>query len=609
MRKMPICNIALKPPVFDIPRSALFAFVLLSSTAPVSAQLRDEALLGDRLVVPGERIGNLRLSPPLSHIISSIGDAPNKESAGPSWPASTYHSWEREGVAVIANNDTGNILWISVESGRPTRWERATTREGMGIGATGAQLIAGLGTPSREFMDQSGKSVYFDQKGVRFFLATTGPQAGRVVGVRVVWPHATLGDGVIVPGERIGALALDVSLDEALKIVGGGFAKHQAGEITNYNWLHRGIRISAKDNQILGMAVLSTPFLEGAGVKYATADGLRIGNTEADVVAVLGEPPARSKDGSAQWLIYRAKGIAFGVDGQSRVGVVEIIPNQQSYGRIIWYTLIGALVVLLTAAQYASKYHNVVGLTWIMRIATPLMWVIFGLAILAVAVELIGFLDKPFGWAALLVGAAVMGLFAFSKRNTHRRLLNPLQALLEPQAMEMKLAGIFGDASHLAGRYGGHAVRISLKERDEDGPSEFAIAMALNVPALFEIRRRSSRDVLRNIFGTPFHIGDAAMDDNYVVTTPQLDSGDLERMQLAACLRSPATRESIESLLGRLGAMRIEARPGWDQRPQEKISTQLMGVYSPYEKSDVSAEKVRDVLVALQAFGIALQYK
>ena len=308
-------------------RTAPFTLLLLSLAAPVPAQQRDEVVLGDRLIVPGERIGNVRLSATLSHIASNLGEASNREPGGP-WPGSTYYGWEREGLAVVAANDTGTILWISVEAGRPARWERAATREGVGIGATAQQVTAALGTPSREFMDHNGKSIYFDQRGVRFFLATTGPQAGRVAGVRVVWPHTTLGDGVIVPGERIGSLEFGVSLDNALTMVGGGATTHQAGGATIYTWLHRGIRITAKNDQIFAVGVLSTPFLEGAGVKYATAEGLRIGNTEADVVAALGAPPARNTDGSAQWLIYRAKGIAFGVDRQSRVGVIEIIPRQ-----------------------------------------------------------------------------------------------------------------------------------------------------------------------------------------------------------------------------------------------------------------------------------------
>lgn len=307
--------------LFMVRACALIALFVLALPAPLWGQGAREAALGDLLIVPGERIGGLRLAGSLSDIISILGDPTGQQRSPPSiYQYSTYYVWKLSGVTVVADDATGQILRIEVLADSSYGWAKVATRERVGIGVTKAQLTAALGEPTWEFRDGAGESIYFDRLGIRFFMATTGHETGRAVAVRVVWPHVMVGDGLIVPGERISSVTLRMTPDEIVRTLGGGNTKYQKLGVADYTWPHRGLRILAIGQRVQAIGVFSSFYVEGAGIKYATADGVAIGSSDAHVLQVWGEPFARRKEEhTSVWWSYPSRGIAIGFDARSRV--------------------------------------------------------------------------------------------------------------------------------------------------------------------------------------------------------------------------------------------------------------------------------------------------
>lgn len=142
-------------------------------------------LLGDRLIVPGERIGSLRLDGKLDEVTKIIG--PGIPRGRGLRDGTTTHTWDPIGLWLIGDNATGNILWISVETGE-NPWGELSTREGLRLGSSEEEVLAAMGKPPRTVSDGFAKSLYFDQQGIRFTFPSRGPMAGKVGALRVVLP-------------------------------------------------------------------------------------------------------------------------------------------------------------------------------------------------------------------------------------------------------------------------------------------------------------------------------------------------------------------------------------------------------------------------------------
>ena len=146
-------------------------------------------LLGDRLIVPGERIGRLELGDKLEEVVSLLGTGVSRGQGFQS--GTTAHTWDPIGLWLIADDSTGVILWISVEGGpsaSPNFWIELATREGLRLGSTEEEVLAVMGNPARTASDGVAKSLHFDQRGIRFTLPLRGPMAGKVAALRVVPP-------------------------------------------------------------------------------------------------------------------------------------------------------------------------------------------------------------------------------------------------------------------------------------------------------------------------------------------------------------------------------------------------------------------------------------
>jgi len=158
-----------------------------------SAFQRSQAgkLLGDRLIVPGERIGQVRLGDELEEVFRALGKGASRGQGFRE--GTTTYTWDSIGLWLIADDITAEIIWISVEGGSPASpnsWVQLSTREGLRLGSAEEEVLAAMGKPSRAVSDGFARSFYFDQQGIRFTLPTTGPLAGKVAALRVVPPVA-----------------------------------------------------------------------------------------------------------------------------------------------------------------------------------------------------------------------------------------------------------------------------------------------------------------------------------------------------------------------------------------------------------------------------------
>ncbi len=146
-------------------------------------------LLGDKRIVPGERVGQLRLGDKLEEVVSILGSGVPRGQGFQ--PGTTAYAWDPTGLWLIADDTTGAVLWISVEGGpvaNPHAWVELATREGLRLGSTEEEVLAAMGKPARTVSDGVAKSLYFDRQGIRFTLPLRGPMAGKVAALRVVPP-------------------------------------------------------------------------------------------------------------------------------------------------------------------------------------------------------------------------------------------------------------------------------------------------------------------------------------------------------------------------------------------------------------------------------------
>lgn len=146
-------------------------------------------LLGDKRIVPGERIGQLKLGDKLEGVGGVLGKGVPR---GPEFrDGTTTYTWDPIGLWLVADDATGHIIWISVERGpatNPHAWVELATRDGLRLGSTEEEVLAAMGKPARTVSDGVAKSLYFDRQGIRFTLPIRGPMAGKVAALRVVPP-------------------------------------------------------------------------------------------------------------------------------------------------------------------------------------------------------------------------------------------------------------------------------------------------------------------------------------------------------------------------------------------------------------------------------------
>jgi hypothetical protein len=122
-----------------------------------------------------------------------------------------------------------------------------------------------------------------------------------------------LGDGVVVPGQRVGPLRLTMPLPQIIETVGPGYKREEFKEekIILYEWRAQGIWVS-QDTRTMALRVISA---FGADSRYHTDRGVRLLELFSRAEKVYGKDYKRweFKEEKVILIRYAALGLQFGL--------------------------------------------------------------------------------------------------------------------------------------------------------------------------------------------------------------------------------------------------------------------------------------------------------
>jgi Flp pilus assembly protein TadD len=279
----------------------------------------------DQLIVPGERIGPLRLDAKVGEIVKLLGPGTLRPGG---WSFSKMQTWDAMGLWIDFDPGTGNVLWIGTEASSSSPWAEYSTPEGIRSGARRDDVLAAMGSPERTVSAAGLTSFYYDSRGLRLTFADTGPHAGTVREIRVVWPSVPRGDTLIVPGKRISTVEGGMPIDRVLTQLGGGYHRGESAPGFHvYYWPHLALSVVETGGHVISLRAARHKPADALGIRYAAADNLGEGSALADVKRTFGEPQRTQsvpgKDGLNS-LIYDSWGIAFALDHEQKVRLVDV---------------------------------------------------------------------------------------------------------------------------------------------------------------------------------------------------------------------------------------------------------------------------------------------
>lgn len=89
---------------------------------------------------------------------------------------------------------------FSIDTSGSNPWAEYSTPEGIQLGTRQQDMVSVMGPPERTVTGGGFTSFYYDRRGIRFTLYDTGPLAGKVGSMRVVWPSIPQGDTACIQG-------------------------------------------------------------------------------------------------------------------------------------------------------------------------------------------------------------------------------------------------------------------------------------------------------------------------------------------------------------------------------------------------------------------------
>ncbi|MGM9991795.1 MAG: hypothetical protein ACI376_02960 [Candidatus Bruticola sp.] len=128
----------------------------------------DRPLLGDRIIVPGTRVGSIKIGTPLSTVSNSWGNADNVTPMG---QGRNLHRYKEEAIGLIINPQQ-IIEGVVMETGD------FITKEGVKVGSSQAEVTKVFGN-----IKITGGSLIYESKGIGFRLTQ-----GRVSQITVLSP-------------------------------------------------------------------------------------------------------------------------------------------------------------------------------------------------------------------------------------------------------------------------------------------------------------------------------------------------------------------------------------------------------------------------------------
>jgi len=280
--------------------------------------------LSDRLIVPGERVGPVRLAGKVDEVVALFGRGTARGLG--LWDWSVLHTWDAMGVWVVSDTGTGNVLWISIDTSGSDPWREHATSEGVRLGTHERDVISAMGTPERTFTEGGAKSLYYDRRGIRFTLPDRGPSAGQVGALRIVWPSVPRDDMLIVPGKRISSTEVQTPIAQVLATLDGGYHREEAsGTSRIYYWAHLGLSVEEREGRVFSIRAIRDRPGDAAGLRYATVEGLGDGSTGDEIKRVYGDPGEIRRCGGWRCWVYRSRGISFALDDDLRTRSVDVL--------------------------------------------------------------------------------------------------------------------------------------------------------------------------------------------------------------------------------------------------------------------------------------------
>ena len=311
----------------------------------------------DRLIVPGDRIGHLRLAGTLAEI-EALHGAGVAEGKPESFQTKTY-AWAPLGLRVGVDEVSRNVLWIVVSGENTDAWRGFATAEDIGLGTPGERLIVRMPWIDRILSDGRGKRFFnFDDLGIRFVVAGRGARAGGIAEIRIAWAPRQVGDLLIVPGERISAVRVGATLAEARAVLGGGFQQWRPWlrrpERTLYGWWHLGLSLLEEGGRVVEVRASRVSAEMKTPPRYTTLSGLGPGSTLEDVRRGFGAPPKVDGRAVDLWTDPWA-GIAFSFSFEGkRVGDVRVFARRGPLG--LSPPIAGALATALAVVFVFALY-------------------------------------------------------------------------------------------------------------------------------------------------------------------------------------------------------------------------------------------------------------
>jgi outer membrane protein assembly factor BamE (lipoprotein component of BamABCDE complex) len=297
---------------------------LTSATVPATAI----AALSDGAIVPGERIGPVRLSGKIDEVVKLFGPGTVRERG--TWGGLfVLQTWDAVGLWVIFDPESGNVIWISVEISGSNPWAEHSTPEGIRLGTRQQDLLSVMGSPERTESGYGGTSFYYDRRGIRFTVPEGGPFAGKVAALRVVWPSVPRGDTLIVPGRRISAVEVGMPVDQAVVALGGGYHKSRRRGSGIYYWPHLGLSFEERAGRVFAIRAASHIPADAPSIRYATMENLGRGSTASQIREIFGEPSKADLAKDSRSWTYRSRGIHFYLDDQQKVRLVDVFPPER----------------------------------------------------------------------------------------------------------------------------------------------------------------------------------------------------------------------------------------------------------------------------------------
>lgn len=236
----------------------------------------------DRLIVPGERIGPLRLDQKISDIVQLCGPGVVAVEGGPRRAQLfSVQTWNPIGLWIQFDSMTGNVVWISIEVNDSDSWAAYSTADGIRLGTHKEELVTSI---------------------------------------------------TIVPGKRISSVEVGMGVDRAIALLGGGYHEGEAAPgVHLYYWPHLGLSILEKQGHVISVRAGRQTPADAADISYRTASGLGQGSMATEIKDAFGEPPQTDRGSPGeQWFIFRHRGVAFGLDDRARVKTVDVFqPESQ----------------------------------------------------------------------------------------------------------------------------------------------------------------------------------------------------------------------------------------------------------------------------------------